>query len=60
VDLIILRKVMDRIRIPLQYTNFIIDFFTHRKNAVMITGGMSEFYDVKIGMDQDEIIFSFL
>ena len=28
----------------------------HRKNAVITSGGMSEFYDLKIGIDQGEVI----
>jgi len=56
VDLAILRKAMDRLKIPHSCTNFILDFFTHRKNTVLTQGGLSEFYDVKIGIDQGEVI----
>jgi len=47
---------MDRIKIPPKCTNFILDFFTKRQNAIMTTGGISDFYDVKIGIDQGEVI----
>src|SRR6266540_4384229 len=56
VDLSILRKAMERIKLPAPDINFIIDFFTHRKNAVLTKGGLSDYYDVKIGIDQGEVI----
>ena len=42
---------MDRINILTKCTTFILDFFTKRQNAIMTTGGISDFYDVKIGID---------
>src|SRR6266498_3658025 len=56
VDLIILRKAMNRVKISPLCINFILDFFTSRKNAVLIKGGLSSYYDVKIGIDQGEVI----
>ena len=56
VDLSIFCKAMDHVKIPLDCTNFILDFFTHRKNAVLTQGGLSDFYDIKIGIDQGEVI----
>ena len=47
---------MQRVKIPLNCINFILDFFTSRKNAVLTNNGLSEFYDVKIGIDQGEVI----
>ncbi len=47
---------MQRVKIPLNCINFILDFFTSQKNAVLTKGGLSEFYDVKIGIDQGEVI----
>ncbi len=60
VDLTILRRAMERIKIPPSCINFILDFFTHRKNAILTKGGLSEYYDVKIGIDQGEVISSLL
>ncbi len=51
IDLTILRQAMERVKIPLTCINFILDFFTNRKNAVLTKGSLSEFYDVKIGID---------
>ncbi len=56
VDLIILRKAMERVKIPTSCINFILDFFTYRKNAVLTKGGLSDYYDVKIGIDQRKVI----
>src|SRR6266540_490798 len=56
VDLTIFWQAMQRVKIPLNCINFILDFFTSWKNAVLTKGGLSEFYDVKIGIDQGEVI----
>src|SRR6266498_5306020 len=56
VDLNIFRKAMERVKIPHSCINFILDFFTHQKNAILTKGGLSEYYDVKIGIDQGEVI----
>src|SRR6266542_7061363 len=56
VDLDILRKAMKRLKIPTSCINFILDFFIGRKNAVITKGGLSDLYDVKIGIDQGEVI----
>src|SRR6266542_6388955 len=47
---------MDRVKIPSSCIEFILDFFTHRKNAILTKDGLSEYYDVKIGIDQGEVI----
>ncbi len=47
---------MKRVKIPTSYINFILDFFTYCKNAVLTKEGLSEFYEVKIGIDQGEVI----
>src|SRR6266540_1289955 len=56
VDLIILRKAMERVKIPTSCINFILDFFTCRKNTVLTKGGLSDYYNIKIGIDQGEVI----
>jgi len=56
VDITILRKAIERVKIPLACIDFILDFFTHRKNAVLTKGGISDFYNVQIGIDQGEVI----
>ncbi len=56
VDLNILRKAMERVKILLSCINFILNFFTQRKNAILTKEGLSEYYNVKIGIDQGEVI----
>ncbi len=56
VDLTILRKAMEWVKLPISYINFILDFFTYQKNAILTKGGLSDYYDVKIGIDQGEVI----
>ena len=56
VDLDILRKAMEQLKISTSCINFILDFFIDRKNAVITKGGLSDLYDVKIGIDQGEVI----
>jgi len=51
---------MERVKIPSSCISFIIDFFTHRKNAILTKGSISDYYDVKIGIDQGEVISSLL
>src|SRR6266542_6964586 len=56
VDLTILQRAMERVKIPPSCIALILDFFTHRKNAILTKGGLSDYYDVKIGIDQGEVI----
>ena len=51
---------MDRLQILTTCINFIINFFTHKKNAIIIKGGILEFYNVKIGINQGEVILPLL
>ena len=51
VDLTILWKAMNRMKIPNLCINFIIDFFTHYKNAILTKGDLSDYYNIQIGID---------
>jgi len=51
---------MERIKIPASCINFILDFFTHYKNAILIKEGLFEYYDIKISIDQGEVILPLL
>src|SRR6266542_6341981 len=42
VDLTILRRVMEQVKISSSCISFILDFFTHRKNAILTKGGTSD------------------
>src|SRR5215216_2275358 len=56
VDLTFLRKALYRIKIPNHAIDLLINLFTARKNAVFTTDGISDYYDVKIGIDQGKVI----
>src|SRR6266542_521023 len=56
VDLTILRKAIERVKIPTFCINFILDFFTHQKNSILTKSDISDYYDVKISIDQGEVI----
>src|SRR6266540_3929168 len=47
---------MERVKIPSSCIAFILDFFTYRKNAILTKGGILDYYDVKIDIDQGEVI----
>ena len=56
VDLKILKLALSRIKIPTPCITLIINLFTNRRNAVFTADGLSDLYDVKIGIDQGEVI----
>src|SRR5215216_5428488 len=56
VDLTFLRKALHHIKVPNHAIDLLINLFTVRKNAVYTAHGLSEYYDVKIGIDQGEVI----
>src|SRR3989337_979487 len=56
VDLKILKLALARIRISQPCIDLIVNLFTNRKNAVFTADGLSNLYDVKIGIDQGEVI----
>src|SRR3989337_579449 len=56
VDLKILKLALSRIKIPTPCIDLIINLFTNRRNAVFTADGLSDLYNVKIGIDQGEVI----
>jgi len=56
VDLSILKLALRRIKIPEDCISCLLNLFTNRKNAVFTKDGLSDYYDVKIGIDQGEVI----
>ena len=40
--------------------DLIINLFVNRKNAVFTANGLSDYYDVRIDIDQEEVIFPLL
>jgi len=47
---------MDRLKIPSKFTDLILSFFTHRTNAIITSTSVTAPYDIKVGIDQGEVI----
>jgi hypothetical protein len=60
VNIHMLEKAMRQIRIPNSFINIIKELFLGRKNRVFTAAGLTEPYDVLVGIDQGEIIFPLL
>ena len=50
---------MLRFKIPIQFINFVLSLFQHRRNYVLTDVGVTNDYDVLVGIDQGEVIFPF-
>src|SRR3989442_7679338 len=51
-----LDKVLKRLKIPQSFCNIIQNLFTNRKNRIFTAVGLTDEYDVLIGIDQGEVI----
>src|SRR5207249_11790695 len=51
-----LDKALKRLRIPQSFCNIIRNLFTNRKNRIFTAVGLTDEYDVLIGIDQGEVI----
>ncbi|GET61907.1 RNA-directed DNA polymerase from mobile element jockey-like [Rhizophagus irregularis DAOM 181602=DAOM 197198] len=56
VNIFMLEKAMQRLKIPSSFINLTKELFLGRKNSVFTAGGLSNPYDVMVGIDQGEII----
>src|SRR2546429_2954661 len=56
VDLRILHHAMLRLRIPEQFINLVLSLFQNRRNYVLTDAGVTNDYDVLVGIDQGEVI----
>jgi hypothetical protein len=56
VNIFMLRKAIERLKIPLPFTNVITNLFLNRKNYVFTAYGNTDPYDVIVGIDQEEVI----
>jgi hypothetical protein len=56
VDLQYLKLALNRIKVPMAFSTLITNLFINRKNAVFTNVGLTEQYDIKIGIDQGEVI----
>src|SRR5437762_973201 len=55
-DTRMLRLAMNRLQIPANFTNLVIDLFTDRHNSVITAYGSSPYYKTEIGIDQGETL----
>ncbi len=60
VDLSILKSAIVHLKIFQFCIDFIIDFFTYCKNTILITSSLTEYYDIKIEINQNEVILLLL
>ncbi|GBB86825.1 hypothetical protein RclHR1_13270007 [Rhizophagus clarus] len=56
VNIFILEKAMERIKIPSNFIKIISSLFNNRQNQVITAYGLTDPYDVLIGIDQEEVI----
>src|SRR5207248_7542764 len=55
-DTRMLRLAMNRLQIPANFTNLVIDLFTDCHNSVITAYGSSPYYKTEIGIDQGETL----
>ncbi len=51
-----LEKALLRLKLPLSFVNLMKNIFTNRRNSIFTESGMTDPYDVLIGIDQGEVI----
>ena len=56
VNIFMLEKAFERLRLPLDFITLILNLFSNRKNRVFTEAGMTDFFDMLIGIDQGEVI----
>lgn len=56
INIVMLKKVLKRIKIPDNLITLLTDIFLERKNRVFTPGGLTDEYDMQCGIDQGEII----
>lgn len=56
VNIFMLKKALERIKILNLFINIIMELFTGRKNRVFTPYKLTDEYNVKVGIDQGEII----
>ena len=56
IDKTMLKMAMQRLKFPDTLINIILDLFTNRTNSVFTEFGLTDPYDVQIGIDQEEVI----
>jgi len=60
VNIFMLQKAMARLKIPAPFIAFITNLFTKRINQIFIYHDTTDPYNVLVGIDQGEVIYSLL
>src|SRR6266511_2744049 len=56
VNIHMLQKAMNRLKLPLPFIQFISNLFTNRYNRIFMAHGTTDAYKVLVGIDQGEVI----
>src|SRR5215213_7458989 len=56
VNIYMLEQALLRLKLPLQFINLIKNLFSNRRNQIFTEQGLTDPYDVLIGIDQGEVI----
>jgi hypothetical protein len=56
VNIYMLEKVLQQIKVPQSFINLMKELFLERQNQVFTAGGLSDPYDVLVGIDQGETL----
>ena len=56
VNIFMLKKALYRLKLPTQFTNLIVNIFTNRTNRIFTDVGITDPYDLLVGIDQGEVI----
>src|ERR1043165_1878595 len=56
INIYMLQHAMNRIKLPQLFIRFIINLFTNRSNQIFILFGLTDSYNLLVGIDQGEVI----
>ncbi len=56
VNIQLLRKCMLHLKISISFINLVLNFFTKRTNAIITSDSITMPYQMKVGIDQGEVI----
>ena len=56
VNIFMLQHALTRLKLPNGFINFITNLFTNRLNQIFTPFGLTDKYDVLVGIDQGEVI----
>jgi len=60
VNIYMLQHAMNRIKLPQLFIRFITNLFTNRSNQIFTPFGLTDPYNLLVGIDQEEVIYPLL